>query len=374
MKFDYAIAVVLVVALAALNIFNSKKTNDKLEQIASVQHIASLHSAPSFELFEPEPQSRFTPVSMSELKYEPTKQARYEPVKQTKYEPAKQTEGQVSKADIQDMLNHAVAELDSTYKKELPSAVSPPVELIGPKTYGQPEFVGEETVQEYRTESRQRVVTEQVQIPVQKKMRKYKIPIYQDTTEQVPTSVTRTRMKSEVRTRTKMVPVTEEFTVQVPETYQATEMRMRTKKVLAGYEELVKAAPEPTCEQPTLDIQYANESPRMPLPVSAPPSIVATYQPPVATPVMPFQSTFFEVPVQQNYVEQHLRPPISSFGPQSGSVALPVSAVPASLGRLHVNTPVATRMRPFATGIQAARQVQKNQPRSGRVCGPNGCN
>ena len=126
-----------------------------------------------------------------------------------------------------------------------PQYSSAPVKTYsaGPKTYGAPQQT------DVRTETRTRRVAKTVyeEVPYQVKVPVMTRPVYQTKIEeyQVPVKVAKTVMKTEQRTRTKMVPVEETYSVNVPTTVMETkyETRTRSKREQIGVEE-VAAKPQ----------------------------------------------------------------------------------------------------------------------------------
>jgi len=221
-----------------------------------------------------------------------------------------------------------------------PEVVAAPVQTYsGPKTYSAARTTGYKTIQKTRKVAKTVYEDEPYEVKVPVAVR----DVYQTVQEQVPVSVTKTRMRTETRQRTKtvMVPqqVTEDYTVSVPETYTETVMTTRSKRVKVDTEEVaIAAAPAPV----SAPVTYAAA------PVSCVDCVECTdcVQAPAVT--MPYVSAPIATP--------------ATFYNVSQTVAAPVYAAPSQL-MASIPVSVATtrqpRMRPLATAARAYSTVRR---------------
>ena len=233
-----------------------------------------------------------------------------------------------------------------------PEVVAAPVQTYsGPKSYGAARTNGYKTIQKTRKVARTVYEDEPYEVKVPVAVR----DVYQTVQEQVPVSVTKTRMRTETRQRTKtvMVPqqVTEDYTVSVPETYTETVMTTRSKRVKVDTEEVAVAAPAPVAAPVT----YAAA------PVSCVDCVECTdcVQAPVMA--MPYVSAPIAAP--------------ATFYNVSQTVAAPVYAAPSQLMAsipVSVATPRQPRLRPLATATRAYSTVRR-QNQVNRRCSNGQC-
>jgi len=152
----------------------------------------------------------------------------------------------------------------------------------GPKTYGAPQTTGTRTV----TKTRRVAKTVYEEVPYEVKVPVMTRPVYQTKIEeyQVPVKVAKTVMKTEQRTRTKMVPVEETYSVNVPTTVMETkyETRTRSRREQIGVEEVAAkpqsfAAAAPTFSAAPAPV-YSAPAYSAPAPVYSAPEPQISYQ------------------------------------------------------------------------------------------------
>jgi len=300
---------------------------------------------------------------------------------------------------------------------------SPTTYASGPKTYGSARPGGYKTVRKTRRVAK----TVYEEVPYEEQVAVAVRDVYQTVQEQVPVSVTKTRMRTEQRTRKvpKTILVDEAYSVNVPEQYSETVMQTRSKRVKVGTEQVAVAAapvavaaapvrcePAPVavaaapvrCE-PTVSFSAA-PTPE-PVVYSAPPSYAAepcvectpaversvsySVAPSVSYSVAP--AAFSAIPVLSNkYSAPRSAAPRAAAPPMFYNVAKPVSspvvkspqsfstfsapptfrsASPAVESQLMMSTPVvstparAQRLRPFATAAKSYSQVRTQNKANG---------
>ena len=219
-----------------------------------------------------------------------------------------------------------------------PEVVTTPVQTYsGPKSYSAARTTGYKTIQKTRKVSKTICVDEPYEVKVPVAVR----DVYQTVQEQVPVSVTKTRMRTETRQRTKtvMVPqqVTEDYTVSVPETYTETVMTTRSKRVKVDTEEVaVAAAPAPV----SAPVTYAAA------PVSCVDCVECTDCVQAPAMAMPYVSAPIAAPAAFYSVHE----PVSSYAAPSQLMA----SIPVS-----VATPRQPRLRPLATAARTYSTVRR---------------
>jgi hypothetical protein len=249
---------------------------------------------------------------------------------------------------------------------------------MGPKTFGSTRYAGVKEEITYQT--RQKVVTERV--PVKRQVPVMKQDVYQTVQEQYPVQVSKTRMRTEQRTRsvnktvmtqesrTRKVPKTiyvdetysvsvpktvteqQQYSVQVPETYQETVMQTRSKRVKVGERDVVapvaSVAECVPCQQ-TQAVQYS-----APAPVQyAEPAPTIEY---AAAPACP--PSYSTAPVQYQQIVESAPAPVQAVMNFARPVAQPIfqAAQPIFAAAQPMFSSVPACPPQFASAAPAARR------------------